>query len=135
MPPRDFYETLGLERDASQQEIKSAYRKLAVRYHPDRNQGDKEAEGRFKEAAEAYAVLSDPEKRARYDRFGHRGMASGGFGGFDPDTFGDFADILGDFFGFGSRRSRRSGQAGASHDRLHRLAEPRLRPGIALQLS
>lgn len=113
MPPRDFYETLGLERGASQQEIKSAYRKLAVRYHPDRNPGDQEAEARFKEAAEAYAVLSDPEKRARYDRFGHRGMAGGGFGGFDPDIFGDFADILGDFFGFGARRSRRSGQAGA----------------------
>lgn len=113
MTPRDYYETLGLERGATQQEIKSAYRKLAVRYHPDRNPGDQQAEGRFKAAAEAYAVLSDPEKRARYDRFGHRGISGGGFGGFDPNIFGDFADILGDFFGFGGRRSRSAGQPGA----------------------
>jgi molecular chaperone DnaJ len=114
MSGRDYYDTLGLDRGASQQEIKSAYRKLAVRFHPDRNPGDQEAEARFKEAAEAYAVLSDPEKRARYDRFGHRGVTGGaGFGGFDPDIFGDFADILGDFFGFGARRSRQAGQPGA----------------------
>lgn len=101
---RDYYEVLGVGRDASPQEIKSAYRRLAVRYHPDRNPGDAEAEERFKEAAEAYAVLSDPEKRGRYDHLGHEGAAAGGFGGFsgfDPTTFGDFADILGEFFGFG----------------------------------
>lgn len=113
MPPRDYYEILGLERTSTRQDVKSAYRKLAVRFHPDRNPGDKQAEAQFKSAAEAYAVLSDPEKRERYDRFGHRGVAGGDFGGFDPNTFGDFADILGDFFGFGGRHSRRTGQPGS----------------------
>lgn len=98
---RDYYEVLGIERGASQKDIKSAYRKLAVQFHPDRNSGDKAAEEKFKEAAEAYTILSDPEKRAQYDRFGHAGVGGGGFGGFDPDIFGDFSDILGDFFGFG----------------------------------
>ena len=97
---RDYYDVLGLSRDASDQEIKSAYRKLALKYHPDKNPGDKSAEENFKEAAEAYSILSDPEKRARYDRFGHSGM-QGGFSGFDPNIFGDFGDILGEFFGFG----------------------------------
>ena len=84
---RDYYEVLGISRDAQEQEIKSAYRKLALKYHPDKNHGDKNAEERFKEAAEAYSVLSDPEKRARYDRFGHSGM-QGGFRGFVPNIFG-----------------------------------------------
>jgi len=97
---RDYYEVLGVGREAREQEIKSSYRKLAVKYHPDRNPGDKEAEERFKEAAEAYSVLSDSEKRDRYDRYGHSGL-SGGFSGFDPAIFADFGDILGDFFGFG----------------------------------
>jgi molecular chaperone DnaJ len=97
---RDYYEVLGISREASDQEIKSSYRKLALKYHPDKNPGDKSAEENFKEAAEAYSVLSDPEKRSRYDRFGHSGM-QGGFSGFDPATFGDFGDILGDLFGFG----------------------------------
>jgi molecular chaperone DnaJ len=97
---RDYYEVLGVSREASDQEIKSAYRKMALKYHPDKNPGDKNAEEMFKEAAEAYSVLSDPDKRSRYDRFGHSGM-QGGFSGFDPDTFGDFGDILGDLFGFG----------------------------------
>ena len=97
---RDYYEVLGIAQDASDQEIKSSYRKLALKYHPDKNPNDKNAEEKFKEAAEAYSVLSDPEKRARYDRFGHSGM-QGGFSGFDPATFGDFGDILGEFFGFG----------------------------------
>ncbi len=109
MSKPNLYDVLGVARGATQQEIKSAYRKLAVRYHPDRNPGDREAEERFKGAAEAYAVLSDPEKRARYDRFGHRGVGAGGFGGFDPTVFGDFADILGDFFGFGVAGGRRAG--------------------------
>ncbi len=112
---RDYYEVLDVSRDATQQEVKSAYRKLAIEYHPDRNQGNPEAELKFKEAAEAYAVLSDDEKRARYDRFGHDADAAGfggGFGGFDPSIFGDFSDILGSFFGFGSRR-RSSGIPGA----------------------
>ena len=97
---RDYYEVLGISTDASDSDVKSAYRKLALRYHPDKNPGDHHAEEQFKEAAEAYSVLSDPEKRARYDRFGHAGL-QGGFSGFDPATFGDFGDILGEFFGFG----------------------------------
>ena len=97
---RDYYEVLGISRDALEPEIKTAYRKLALKYHPDKNPADHTAEERFKEAAEAYSVLSDSEKRARYDRFGHSGL-QGGFSGFDPATFGDFGDILGDFFGFG----------------------------------
>ena len=117
MAKRDYYEILGVGRDASQKQIKSAYRKLAVRHHPDRNPGDPESEEKFKEAAEAYAVLSDSGQRARYDRFGHQGVG-GGFGGFDAGTFGDFSDILGDFFGrgfadlFGARWSG-PGQPGA----------------------
>jgi molecular chaperone DnaJ len=101
MAKRDYYEVLGVGKTASQQEIKSAYRKIAVRDHPDKNPGDKEAEERFKEAAEAYAVLSDADKRGRYDRFGHQGVSGTGAGGFDPTIFADFSDILGDIFGFG----------------------------------
>lgn len=109
MAKRDYYEVLGVERNAGQQEIKSAYRKLAQKFHPDRNPGDREAEESFKEAAEAYAVLSDQEKRGRYDRFGHQGLGgAGGFGGIDPTIFADFSDILGDFFGFGGGRGRGS---------------------------
>jgi molecular chaperone DnaJ len=102
---RDYYEILGVERTASEQDIKSAYRKLALQHHPDRNPGDKAAEDKFKEAAEAYAVLGDAEKRARFDRFGHAGVqgAAAG-GGFNADIFADFSDILGDFFGFGGGR-------------------------------
>ncbi len=107
---RDYYEILGVERSAEEREIKSAYRKLALRYHPDKNPGDAAAEESFKAAAEAYAVLSDPEKRARYDRYGHQGVA--GSGGFDPTIFADFSDILGDLFGFGDPFGRRRGGAG-----------------------
>jgi molecular chaperone DnaJ len=96
---RDYYEVLGVARGASVDDIKKAYRKLAVKYHPDKNPGDHEAEERFKEAAEAYGVLSDDEKRSRYDRYGHQGVS--GMGGFDPNQFADFGDILGDLFGFG----------------------------------
>ena len=114
---RDYYEVLGVPRDADASAIKSAYRKLAVQHHPDRNQSDPAAEEKFKEAAEAYAVLSDSEKRARYDRFGHQAAAAGGFGGFDPSIFGDFSDILGDLFGFGGfggrGRARTRGVPGA----------------------
>jgi len=116
---RDYYELLAVGRNASEVEIKSAYRRLAVRFHPDRNPGDKAAEEKFKEAAEAYSVLSDPNQRARYDRFGHQGVSGQGFGGFDTSTFGDFADILGDFFGldfgdmFAGGRRRGRGEPGA----------------------
>jgi molecular chaperone DnaJ len=113
---RDYYEVLGIGRDASDQEVKSAYRKLAVKFHPDKNPGSKEAEEKFKEAAEAYSVLSDPDKRARYDRFGHAGTQNS-FSGFDPAIFSDFGDILGDFFGFGdlfgSSRRRSGPERGA----------------------
>jgi len=109
---RDYYEVLGVGRTASEQEIKSAYRKLALQNHPDRNPGNNEAEERFKDAAEAYAVLADGEKRARYDRFGHAGVqgpGAAGPAGFNPDVFADFSDILGDFFGFGGGGTRRAG--------------------------
>lgn len=104
MSKRDFYDVLGVSRTASEQDIKSAYRKLALQYHPDRKPGDKAAEERFKEAAEAYAVLADSDKRARYDRFGHAGVSGAAGGGVDPTIFADFQDIfggLGDIFGFG----------------------------------
>ena len=103
---RDYYEVLGVGRTASETELKSAYRKQAMKFHPDRNPNDKGAEEKFKEAAEAYAVLADAEKRSLYDRYGHQAVSSaaGGGPGFDPSVFsefGDFADILGSMFGFG----------------------------------
>ncbi|MEA2463545.1 MAG: molecular chaperone DnaJ [Acidobacteriota bacterium] len=107
---RDYYEVLGVTRTSSVDEIKKAYRKLAVKYHPDKNPGDAEAEEKFKEAAEAYGVLSDEEKRGRYDRYGHQGMS--GMGGFDPNQFADFGDILGDLFGFGDFFGTRGGRKG-----------------------
>ncbi len=111
---RDYYEVLSVTRDCDEQTLKSSYRKLALQYHPDRNPGDRSAEERFKEAAEAYSILSDPQKRAAYDRYGHQGVnGAGGPGGFDESAFADFGDILGDIFGFrdvfgggGGRRSR-----------------------------
>ncbi len=99
MSKKDYYEVLGVEKGSSTEEIKKAYRKLAIKYHPDKNPGDKESEELFKEAAEAYDVLSDPDKKARYDRFGHQGMNGGGnAGGFSnmDDIFSAFGDIFGD---------------------------------------
>lgn len=113
---RDYYEVLGIQKGASDDEIKKAYRVLAKKYHPDMHPGDKEAEEKFKEASEAYAVLSDPDKRRKYDQFGHQafdGGAGGGAGGFDFNDFdmGDiFGDIFGDLFG-GGRSSRRTGNS------------------------
>ena len=119
MSRRDYYEVLGVRRDASAEEIKKAYRQLALKHHPDRNPGNKDAEDRFKEAAEAYSVLADAEKRSVYDRFGHdglRGEGFQGFSGFDSSVFEDFEDILGNVFGFsfgglfGGRERARAGQ-------------------------
>ncbi len=112
---RDYYEVLGIERGADDATIKKAYRQLAKKYHPDMNPGDEEAEKKFKEASEAYAILSDPDKRRQYDQFGHaafEGGGSGGFGGFDfggADFSDIFGDIFGDFFGGGSRGGRSNG--------------------------
>lgn len=104
---RDFYEVLSVSKDASESDIKKAYRRLAMEHHPDRNAGDKEAEEKFKEASNAYKVLSDQEQRARYDQYGHAGLGRGGDGGFQgfrgtEDIFSAFGDLFGDFFG-GSR--------------------------------
>ncbi|MBO4889518.1 MAG: molecular chaperone DnaJ [Lachnospiraceae bacterium] len=112
---RDYYEVLGVEKTADDSAIKSAYRKLAKKYHPDMNPGDKTAEAKFKEASEAYAVLSDPDKRRQYDQFGHAAFEQGGPGGFGGFDFGsmDFGDIFGDIFGdlFGGGRSRGGGRS------------------------
>ena len=119
MAKRDFYEILGVDRSASKEELKKAYRKIAIKFHPDKNPDDKEAEEKFKEAAEAYEVLSNDEKRQRYDRFGHQGVggAGGGFSGGSmnmDDIFSQFGDIFGgggspfdSFFGSGGRRTRK----------------------------
>ncbi len=113
---RDYYEILGVDRNSDEDQIKASYRKLALKYHPDRNPGDKEAEEQFKEAAEAYEVLRDPEKRNIYDHYGHKGLQGTGFSGFRgfEDIFSSFSDIFEDFFGFGTgRRSRTAARRGA----------------------
>src|SRR5215212_1390567 len=103
MSKRDYYEVLGVSQNATEQEIKSAYRRLAVKFHPDKNPGDAAAEESFKEAAEAYSILSDAEQRRRYDRLGHAGVSSSaaGAGSWGAPGFGGIEDILGDLFGFG----------------------------------
>lgn len=115
---RDYYEVLGVAKNAGDAEIKKAYRVLAKKYHPDMNPGDKEAEKKFKEASEAYAILSDPDKRRQYDQFGHAAFEGGGGGGgfdFSGMDFGDiFGDIFGDFFGGGSRRSNNGPMKGSN---------------------
>lgn len=136
MAKRDYYEVLGVEKSASADEIKKAYRKKAIQYHPDRNPGDKEAEEKFKEAAEAYEVLSNPDKRARYDQFGFAGVdgaaSGGGFGGFGggmsmDDIFSMFGDIFGGRGGFG-------GFSGGGQTRQRRYRGSDLRVKVKLNL-
>ena len=136
---RDYYEVLGVAKNANADEIKKAYRKAAIQFHPDKNPGDKEAEEKFKEAAEAYDVLSNPDKRARYDQFGHAGMngaaggGAGGFGGFGgggfsmEDIFSQFGDIFGGHFGGGFRSSN-----GGGGRRVNRGSDIRVRVRLTL---
>jgi molecular chaperone DnaJ len=139
MAKRDYYEVLGVSKNATEDEIKKAYRKLAIKYHPDRNPGDKEAEEKFKEAAEAYDVLHDPEKRQRYDQFGFEGLEGGsGFGGFGgsggfsmDDIFSAFGDIFGGHSGFGGFGSGFGG--GARQHAQYRGADLRLRVKLTLE--
>ena len=116
---RDYYEILGVGRESDEQALKASYRKLALQYHPDRNPGDRGAEEKFKEAAEAYSVLSDGQKRAAYDRYGHQGVASAAGNGFDGTVFPDLADILSDVFGIGDPFGR-AGGAGQRRNRAQR---------------
>lgn len=137
---RDYYEVLGVSKNATAEELRKAYRKMAIKYHPDKNPGDKEAEEKFKEAAEAYDVLSNPQKRARYDQFGHSmgqqgfggggaGGFGGGFGGFSmEDIFSHFGDIFGDAFaGAGSYG------AGGNRQRVHKGADLRIKVKVSLE--
>lgn len=120
MSKRDYYEILGVSRSASEDEIKKAYRQQAMKFHPDRNPGDAEAEEKFKEAAEAYDVLRDPQKRARYDQFGAEGMNGSGFGNAD-DVFAHFSDLFGDFFGFNMAGGAQGSRAQAGSDLRYNL--------------
>ncbi len=135
MAKRDYYEVLGVEKTASAEEIKKAYRKKAIQYHPDKNPGDKEAEEKFKEAAEAYDVLSDPQKRQRYDQFGHAGVggaaSGGGFGGMSmDDIFSQFGDIFGGHFGFGGFGGFGGGSRGR---RVNRGSDLRVKVKLTLK--
>ena len=133
---RDYYEVLGVSKNASKDELKKAYRQLALKYHPDRNPGDKEAEEKFKEAAEAYEVLSDDQKRARYDQFGHAGMGgAGGAGGFSmdmEDIFSHFGDIFSGF-GFGGGFSGGSGFGGGRGQRVNKGSSLRVKVKLSLK--
>ena len=138
MAKRDYYEVLGVDKNASEEEIKKAYRKIAIKYHPDRNPGDKEAEEKFKEAAEAYDVLHDAQKRQQYDQFGFNGPAgAGGFGGFNggefsmDDIFSMFGDVFGGRGGFGGFGG--FGGGGYRQPAQHRGSDLRLKVKLSLQ--
>lgn len=140
MAKRDFYEILGISKGASESEIKKAYRKLAIKYHPDKNPDDKEAEAKFKEAAEAYEVLSDPQKRQRYDQYGHAGLggAAGGGGGFGggmsmDDIFDQFGDIFGGAFGGGGGGFGGFGGRGRGGQRVFKGSNLRVRVKLSLE--
>lgn len=139
MAKRDYYEVLGVGKDVSPDELKKAYRKLALKYHPDRNPGDKEAEEKFKEAAEAYDVLSNPDKKARYDQFGHAGVdGQGGFGGGGAgmnmnDIFSMFGDIFGGRGGFSGFGGFGGGGGGRQSERVFRGADLRVKVKLNLQ--
>ena len=136
MAKRDYYEVLGVDKNATPEELKKAYRKLALQYHPDRNPGDKEAEEKFKEAAEAYDVLSNPDKKARYDQFGMAGMDGAyGQGGMDMnDIFSQFGSIFGDLFGGGGFRTGFSGFGGGGGGARRVLRGTNLRIKVKLTL-
>src|SRR2546427_5386841 len=129
---RDYYEVLGVNRSSSEQDLKSAYRRLAHQYHPAKNESDPAAEEKFKEAAEAYAVLSDPEQRRRYDRFGHAGISSAASAAWGAPGFGGFEDILGDLFGFGDVFGA-GARAGGRRSAAHRGADLRYDLEITLE--
>ncbi len=133
MEKRDYYEVLGVSRTATDQEIKSAYRRLAVRYHPDKNPNDSSAEDKFKEAAEAYSILADAEQRRRYDRFGHAGVSSSAGASWGAPGFGGFEDILGDLFGFGDVFG--GGRGGSRRSTAQRGADLRYDLEITLEES
>ena len=141
MAKRDYYEVLGVSKDATEDEIKKAYRKIAIKYHPDRNPGNKEAEEKFKEAAEAYDVLHDPQKRKQYDQFGFNGPGGeGGFGGFSSaggfsmdDIFSMFGDIFGGRGGFGGFGGSGFSNGGQRRPAQHRGSDLRLKVRLTLQ--
>jgi molecular chaperone DnaJ len=137
---RDYYDVLGVARSATDEELKRSYRKLALQYHPDRNPDDPQAEEKFKEASEAYAVLSDPEKRRAYDRYGFEGVGAGGPGGFAGADFGDFGELFNDLFGdlFGARMGGRRGgrgQRGADLRYTHEIELRDVLTGVETSLS
>ena len=132
MAKRDYYEVLGVANNVPEEELKKAYRKLAMKHHPDRNPGDKTSEEKFKEAKEAYEMLSDPEKRAAYDRFGHAGVDPNA-GGAGVQDFSGFADAFGDIFGDIFGASRGKGGAGGGRSNVYRGSDLRYAMEITLE--